>query len=29
MVAIPEQMMAVDVDDDDGGRAAAAGLAED
>ena len=27
MVAIPEQMMAVDVDDDDGGRAAAAGLA--
>ena len=28
MVAIPEQMMAVDVDDDDGGRAAVAGLAE-
>jgi len=27
MVAIPEQMMAIDVDDDDGGRAAAAGLA--
>ena len=28
MVAIPEQMMAVDVDEDDGGRAAVAGLAE-
>ena len=27
MVAIPERMMAIDVDDDDGGRAAAAGLA--
>ena len=27
MVAIPEGMMAIDVDDDDGGRAAAAGLA--
>ena len=28
MVAIPDGMMAIDVDDDDGGRAAAAGLAE-
>ena len=27
MVAIPDEMMAIDVDDDDGGRAAAAGLA--
>ena len=27
MVAIPDGMMAIDVDDDDGGRAAAAGLA--
>ena len=27
MIAIPEQMMAIDVDDDDGGRAGAAGLA--
>ena len=29
MVAIPEGMMAIDVDDDDGGRAAAARLADE